>query len=203
LLFPRTPSQEIPGRRHTTFLRGEWGKSQIVKKREGNPAGPSHCRFHHSPAVKRLQGIRFARKTTLWHTMFALRVIPIYETAGPADRAAPSLPPTPPAAPSRTAPPSSCLRYPTENKLPIGAEPRSIPPKKTCLSVKLQPGGVVYFYSATNPRLRAGSWSIFAPPRTNRRAAAKQSASFGALMKAHVAVLFALVGAPASPPAVR
>jgi hypothetical protein len=33
--------------------------------------------------------------------------------------------------------------------------------------VKLQSGGVVYFYSATNRRSRAASWSIFAPPRTN------------------------------------
>ena len=36
----------------------------------------------------------------------------------------------------------------------------------TCLSVKSEAGGVVYFYSATNPRSRAASWSIFAPPRT-------------------------------------
>jgi hypothetical protein len=32
--------------------------------------------------------------------------------------------------------------------------------------VKLLPGGVDYFYSATNRRSRAASWSIFAPPRT-------------------------------------
>ena len=36
----------------------------------------------------------------------------------------------------------------------------------TCISVKLLPGGVDYFYSATNRRSRAASWSIFAPPRT-------------------------------------
>jgi len=37
-------------------------------------------------------------------------------------------------------------------------------PKRTYLSVKLLPGGVDYFYSATNQRSRAASWSIFAPP---------------------------------------
>jgi len=37
---------------------------------------------------------------------------------------------------------------------------------RTCLSVKLQSGGVVNFYSATNRHSRAASWSIFAPPRT-------------------------------------
>ena len=35
--------------------------------------------------------------------------------------------------------------------------------------MKLQSGGVVYFYSASNTRSRAGSWSIFAPPRTLTR----------------------------------
>lgn len=37
---------------------------------------------------------------------------------------------------------------------------------RTCLSVKLRPGGVDYFYSATSRRYRGATWSIFAPPRT-------------------------------------